>query len=65
MDRFELSRLPEMVEAMGSASNEDTRRMSRGGENPSTNAALWPPDVYGLISMVFRVSTFAPVMSSW
>jgi len=50
---------------MGSASNEDTRRMSRGGENPSTNAALWPPDIYGLISMVFRVSTFAPVMLSW
>jgi len=54
-----------MAEAVGSASNEDTRCMSRGGENLSTNAALWPLDVYGLISMVLRVSTFALVMSSW
>ena len=65
MGRFELSRLSEMVEAMGSASDEDTWRTSRGGVNPSTNAALWPPDVYGLFSMVLRTSMFAPVMSSW
>jgi len=49
MGRFELL---EMAEAMGSASDEDTRRTSQRGENPSTNAALLPPDVYGLISMV-------------
>jgi len=47
--------LPKMAEAMGSASDEDTRRTSLG--NPSTNAALRPLDVYGLISMVLRAST--------
>jgi len=47
---------------MGSASDEDTRRRSPG--NPSMNAALWTPDVYGLISMVLRASTLVPVMSS-
>ena len=52
MDRFALSRLPEMVEAMGSANDEDTRRTSRGDENHLMNTALSPLDVYGLISMV-------------
>jgi hypothetical protein len=65
MGRFELSKLPEMAEAMGSSNDEDTRRTSRGDENPSTNVALSPPDVYGLISIDFRTSIFAPVISSW
>jgi len=62
--RFELSRLPEMAEAMGSSNDEDIRRTSRGDEKPSMNAALSPPDVYGLISIVRRTSIFVPVMSS-
>jgi len=43
--RFGLSRLPEMAEAMGSSNNESVRRISRGDENPSINAAPSPPDV--------------------
>jgi hypothetical protein len=65
MGEFKLSRLPEMAEmaeAMGLSNNEDTRRTSRGDENPSMNAALSPPDVYGLTSIVPRISIFGPVM---
>jgi len=54
----ELSRLPgEMAEMMGSSKNEDTRCMSWGDENHSTNTALSPLHVYRLTSIVLRTST--------
>jgi hypothetical protein len=52
-ERFELSRLPEMAEAMGSSNDE-------GGENPSMNAA----DVYRLVSIVLQTFIFALGTSS-
>ena len=57
--------MAQMAEVVGWSNNEDTWRTSRGDENPSMNAALSAPDVYGLTPIVLRTSIFAPVMSSW
>jgi hypothetical protein len=62
--RLELSRLPEMAEAMGSSKEEDACRISRGNEKPSMNEDSPPPDEYALISTAFRTSIAAPAISN-
>lgn len=37
--RLELSKLPEMADAIGSSNDDDVRRNSRGAEKPSMKAA--------------------------